>query len=116
MPKLTFKRLTQPKKIDLYLVSKDVFCLKDDIFTHLDLDLGKIRPKTTNIGRFRYWTSNSELFSFDFEIRPSLRSSNYNCDMMHGEIKSWSTSFTTGNGLCSVYFMNEIVMKISRIL
>jgi len=61
----------------------DVFC----ICTNLELSLGKSRPKLTNFGWIRrpnsvefdtwpqichFW-SNSELFSFDFEIRPRVR-------------------------------------------
>jgi len=33
------------------LSKKYVFCLKDAILNHLGLDLGKIRPKTTTLGR-----------------------------------------------------------------
>ncbi len=37
----------------------DCFYLKHAIFTNLELDLGKIRPKSTNLCRIRCWTSNS---------------------------------------------------------
>jgi len=57
-------------KVDLYLVY-DVFCFKDAIFNHLELDLGKIRPKTTTFGHIQW--SNFVKFDTGPQIRPRIR-------------------------------------------
>ncbi len=57
-------------KVDLYLVY-DVFCFKDAIFNHLELDLGKIWPKTTTFGHIQW----SDFVDFDTgpQTRPRIR-------------------------------------------